>query len=87
MSGFPNVIMAIDVTLIAIKGPSTYVCRKGYHAINVQTVCDSQLHILNIVVKWPGSTHDSYILSNNGLPLLPETVPNCGFWVSIETMA
>ena len=69
INGFPNVIGAIDGTLIPIKGPSVdepaYVSRKGFHAINVQAVCDARLRLLNIVVKWPGSTHDSYILSNS----------------------
>ena len=82
MYGFPNVNGAIDGTLIAIKGPSidepAYVCRKGYHAINVQAVCDPQLRLLNIVIRWPGSTHGSNILSTSDLPLLLETMPNCG---------
>ncbi|XP_041378088.1 putative nuclease HARBI1 [Gigantopelta aegis] len=62
---FPNVLGAIDGTLILIRSPTNdehvYVCRKGYHAINVQVVCDAKLHFLNIVVKWPGSTHDHFI--------------------------
>ena len=74
INGFPNVIGAIDGTLIPIKGPSVdepaYVCRKGFHVINIQAGCDARLRLLNIVVKWPGSTHDSYIL---------EEMPNCGY--------
>ncbi|XP_046562240.1 putative nuclease HARBI1 [Haliotis rubra] len=45
---FPCVIGAIDGTLIPIKRPPAdeevaYVCRKGFHAINVQAVCDANL--------------------------------------------
>jgi hypothetical protein len=45
---FPNVIGAIDGTLIPIQGLSgaeepNFVCRKGYHAINVQAVADHNL--------------------------------------------
>ena len=44
-----------------------YVCRKGYHAINIQVVCDSDLNLLNIVAKWPGLTHDSFLLNSREL--------------------
>ena len=30
-----------------------------------QVVCDCKLRIRNIVARWPGSTHDSYILENS----------------------
>jgi len=46
LAGFPNVVGAIDGTLIPIISPSvdehTYFCRKGCHAINVQAVVDSR---------------------------------------------
>ena len=45
VAGFPNVLGAIDGTLVPIKGPSVdehlYVCRKGYHALNVQGVAET----------------------------------------------
>jgi len=68
---FPNVIGAIDCTHIAIKAPSeheeTFVNRKGVHTINVQAVCDNDLRITNLVAKWPGSSHDSFIWRTSGL--------------------
>ncbi|XP_026090023.1 putative nuclease HARBI1 [Carassius auratus] len=69
IAGFPNVIGAIDCTHIAIKAPSeeefAYVNRKHFHSINVQIICDAQMRLTNIVARWPGSTHDSYILTNS----------------------
>ena len=48
VAGIPRVVGLVDGTLIAIKAPSgddepAYVCRKGYHAINVQGVVDPNL--------------------------------------------
>jgi len=70
-AGFPNVLGAIDGTHIAIKAPSQYeeafVNRKGVHTINVQAVVDPEMQFLNIVAKWPGSSHDSFIWRNCAL--------------------
>ncbi|XP_022182585.1 putative nuclease HARBI1 [Myzus persicae] len=68
--GIPGVIGVIDGTHVAIVPPNTaddvypehiYVNRKGYHSINTQLICDSDLMILNVCAKFPGSTHDSHI--------------------------
>ncbi|OWF49490.1 nuclease HARBI1 [Mizuhopecten yessoensis] len=45
-----------------------YVCRKGFHAINVQGVVNSDLRFTNAVCKFPGSTHDAFILQSSFLP-------------------
>ncbi len=64
MSGFPNVIGAIDCTHIAIRAPYenkfVYVNRKHVHSINVQVICDSNMTLTNIVAHWPGSAHYSF---------------------------
>ncbi|CAC5362891.1 HARBI1 [Mytilus coruscus] len=63
--GFPNVLGCVDGTLVQIKAPpireDIYVCRKGYHALNIQGIFDSRKAFLNLVVRWPGSTHDAFI--------------------------
>lgn len=45
----PNVVGAIDGTLIPVIAPKenedAFVCRKGFHALNVQAVVDSNSSI------------------------------------------
>lgn len=64
--GMPGVIGCVDGTHVRIVCPSqyegVYVCRKGYHSINIQLICDYNLKILNTVIKHPGSAHDARIL-------------------------
>ncbi len=71
IAGFPGVVGAIDGTHVHIISPTVneeaYVNRKGFHSINVQVVFDAAYKILDLVPKWPGSTHDSRVLSESGL--------------------
>lgn len=68
IAGFPNVLGAIDGTHIPITAPTAdehlYICRKGYHSINVQAIFDADMKFLSIVSKWPGSTHDAFVWAN-----------------------
>ena len=48
IANFPNIVGAIDGTLIPIQGMSgeeepNFVCRKGFHAINCQGIVDANL--------------------------------------------
>lgn len=69
---FPQTIGAIDCTLVKIQSPGgddaeIFRSRKGFFALNVQTVSDAQLKIRNIVARWPGSVHDQTIFNNSNL--------------------
>lgn len=85
MAGFPNTIGCIDGTHIAIKAPKdheeAYVNRKGVHTINVQAVCDADMRIIDVVAKWPGSSHDSFIWKNSSLHTLMEHGYNRDGWL------
>jgi nuclease HARBI1 len=68
--GFPNLIGCVDGTHIPIISPGGVTAelfrnRKSYFSINVQGVCDSRLTICDIVVRWPGSTHDSTVWNSS----------------------
>ncbi|CAF0771695.1 unnamed protein product, partial [Didymodactylos carnosus] len=71
MSKFPRVIGAIDCTHIQIKTPKEneerFVNRKNVHSINCQVVCDHKMMIRSTVVKWPGSTHDAFVLAQSNI--------------------
>nr|XP_034327180.1 putative nuclease HARBI1 [Crassostrea gigas] len=86
IAGFPNVIGAIDGTQIPIQGMGTddehlYVCRKGFHSINVQAVVDADLRFTNAVCKFPGATHDAFIFQNSSLPNLIESLQDGGWLI------
>ena len=66
IGGFPNVIGAVDGTLIKIRKPSperenSFICRKDYHALNVQFICSGEMLFINCFPRFPGSSHDAGI--------------------------
>ena len=68
---FPNVLGAIDGTLISIKAPTVnenlYVGRKGGHTLNILAVCDSRLCYTYAVARYPGTSNDAFIWANCNL--------------------
>ncbi|XP_030063107.1 putative nuclease HARBI1 [Microcaecilia unicolor] len=62
---------AIDCTHVAFTPPMDqeiqYRNRKMGYSLNVQVVCDANLRILDVVLRYLGSCHDSYILSNSAM--------------------
>lgn len=63
---------AIDCTHIPIISPGgdnaeVFRNRKGFHVPKVQAVCDYERKFINLVERWPGSTHDSRIFENSRL--------------------
>ncbi|XP_062576264.1 putative nuclease HARBI1 [Saccostrea cucullata] len=80
----PNCVGAVDGTLIAIKGmsgpdESAYVCRKNFHALNIQAVADAKMKFLHINASFPGSTYDAFVLTNWGLPRRIQSLPEGGW--------
>lgn len=72
ISGFPRVVGTIDCTHVKIQSPGGddaeyFRNRKGYFSFNVQTLCDHNLKIRDIVARWPGATHDTQILNHSTL--------------------
>jgi hypothetical protein len=54
-------------TVKQIAQPTLYHCRKGFHALNVQAVCDAHKRFTYCAIDMPGSTHDSRAFANSSL--------------------
>ncbi|XP_066596249.1 putative nuclease HARBI1 [Prorops nasuta] len=70
LSGFIRVIGAIDCFHVRIRSyggedAEIYRNRKGFFSINVQAIVNSRLELLDLVARWPGSTHDVTIFDNS----------------------
>ncbi|KAG0438368.1 hypothetical protein HPB47_017039 [Ixodes persulcatus] len=57
VDGFPGVVGTIDGIHVRIQGPP----------LHEELVVDARSRILNVVAKWPGSVHDSYVLSQSSV--------------------
>lgn len=77
MHNFPTVAGCVDGTHIPIKSPGgdnaeTFRNRKGFFSLNVQVVSGPRLEILDIVVRHPGSAHDSLIFDRSSVRVVFE---------------
>ncbi|XP_050465124.1 uncharacterized protein LOC126858702, partial [Cataglyphis hispanica] len=69
--GFPKVIRAIDGTHIRIAAhkiyPEAYINRKGYHSIQLQVICDSNLKFIHCYTGQMGSVNDARVFKLSGV--------------------
>lgn len=69
--GLPGVVGIIDGTHCRIQRPTVneedFVCRKGYHSLNVGMVVDYHKKIRWVCANWPGSAHDSRVFRTSAL--------------------
>lgn len=68
---FPNVIGALDGSFIKIRAPkidpASYICRKQFHAIHLQAVCDARSIFTHCYAGNVGSVHDARVFRNSPL--------------------
>ncbi|KAK5644374.1 hypothetical protein RI129_005674 [Pyrocoelia pectoralis] len=69
---FPRVIGCVDCTHVRIQSPGgdnaeVFRNRKCYFSINVQGICNANLKIINMVARWPGSSHDATIFNSSDI--------------------
>ena len=66
--GFRGVLECIDGTHIPIitrsRNECAYINRKFFHSINVRGVSNLNM-IFDVIAKWPGSYHGSFILQSS----------------------
>ncbi|CAI6358738.1 unnamed protein product [Macrosiphum euphorbiae] len=71
MASIPNVIGAVDGTLIPIKAPKedpeVYVTRKCNYAITLQAITNAELKFTDVFVGYPGSVSDTRIFRNSDI--------------------
>lgn len=62
---FPSLIGAVDGTHIRVTPPAEgerfYLNRKNFHSLNIQCICDHEMMFRDVVAKWPGASHDSFV--------------------------
>ncbi|XP_038661682.1 putative nuclease HARBI1, partial [Scyliorhinus canicula] len=72
MAGFPMVQGLIDGMHVAVRPPAedraVFTNRKGTYSVNTQVVCDHRMIIMHVCARFPGSVHDSYVLSQSNIP-------------------
>uniref|UniRef100_UPI00398EC64E putative nuclease HARBI1 n=1 Tax=Pristiophorus japonicus TaxID=55135 RepID=UPI00398EC64E len=72
IAGFPMVQGDIDCTHVALWVPhfitEMYHNRKGFYSLNVHLVCGHTQRVMQVNARYPGSSHDAFILQQSALP-------------------
>jgi hypothetical protein len=78
IANFPNVIGAIDCTLIEVERPEDFegwYCRKGFCAFNVQAICDASYKFMSYAI-FPGSMTDKSIFNASEFGKICRNIPS-----------
>lgn len=73
VAGMPYIMCAIDGTLVkiqevgGIENKTVFFSRKQFYGVNVQIACDANAHVMDIVARWGGSSHDSTVFTNSSI--------------------
>ena len=97
--GYPNVVGAIDGTMIEVKPPEEnridYFSRKYITAVNLTALCDANKKFLNINVGHSARCHDSHIfqrsklynmISNKQIPTDYHIIGDAAYGLNINIM-
>ncbi|KAG7300750.1 hypothetical protein JYU34_015079 [Plutella xylostella] len=81
--GMSGVLGCVDGSHFHILKPNKNVehlffCRKNFHSLNVQVVCDSDCKIISINPKYGGATHDAFVWENSKVRQFVENLYNTG---------
>ncbi|XP_067842796.1 putative nuclease HARBI1 [Heptranchias perlo] len=72
--GFPIVQGANDCTHIDLCAPhinsAIFINRKGFHSLNVQLVCSYTHRIMEVGARYPGRSHDTFVMQQSNLPAI-----------------
>lgn len=80
--GFVNCVGITDGTLFPLAtkprcNGEDYFSRKSSYSVNALVTCDDVARVRNLVVGWPGSTHDNRVWANSPMALHPENHFQC----------
>ena len=76
---FATRMFLLRVAFTVTKHAVIFRNRKGYFSINVQLISDNSGYVSDVVVRWPGSVHDSTIFDNSHVCTLMETAQGDGY--------
>uniref|UniRef100_UPI00398F1EE5 putative nuclease HARBI1 n=1 Tax=Pristiophorus japonicus TaxID=55135 RepID=UPI00398F1EE5 len=72
IAGFPKIQGTIDSTHVTLRvpqnNPEMFRNCPGFHSLRVQLVCDHHRKIMAVDARYPGSSHDAFILHQTGVP-------------------
>ncbi|XP_069057861.1 putative nuclease HARBI1 [Pleurodeles waltl] len=81
----PNVIWAVGGKHIALvpprKSEQVYRNPKNFHSVNVQVVCLVDQYISQVMARYLGSVHDSFILWNSSVPHMMAPLQRARAWL------